>query len=143
MVQSEILTDFFGTIFRDYVQKMASIRKTPTTNKVLFDTIRDLKKVSTSTGTNVFRAVAEKLSAPESQRAAVNISRIEKYAVEGETIIVPGKLLGTGTISKKVTVVAFSASEGAIEKITKAGGKFIEIRNYLKNKPSAKIRILG
>ena len=122
---------------------MASIRKAQTTNQVLFDTIRDLKKASVSTGTNVFRAVAEKLSAPASQRTAVNISRIEKYAVEGETIIVPGKLLGTGTISKKVTVVAFSASEGAIEKITKAGGKFIEIRNYLKNKPSAKIRILG
>lgn len=122
---------------------MASIRKTPTTNKVLFDTIRDLKKASTTTGTNVFRAVAEKLSAPASQRASVNISRIEKYANEGESIIVPGKVLGDGLISKKVTVVAFSASAGAIEKIEKAGGKFVEIREYLAKKPSAKIRILG
>ena len=114
-----------------------------TTNKVLFDTIRDLKKLSTKTGVNVFKAVADKLSSPASQRSQINISKIEKFANEGETIIVPGKVLGTGIISKKVTVVAFSASEGAIEKITKAGGKFIRINEYISGKPETKIKILG
>ena len=114
-----------------------------TTNKVLFDTIRDLKKLSSKTGVNVFKAVAEKLSAPASQRSQVNVSKIEKFANEGETIIVPGKLLGTGVITKKVTVVAFSASDGAIEKITKTGGKFIKISQYIAGKPETKLKILG
>lgn len=114
-----------------------------TTNKVLFDTIRDLKKLSTKTGVNVFKAVAEKLSSPASQRSQVNVSKLEKFAKDSEVIIVPGKVLGTGTITKKLTVVAFAASEQAIEKITKAGGKFISINTYIAGKPETKIRILG
>ncbi len=114
-----------------------------TTNKVLFNTIRDLKKLSSKTGVNVFRAVADKLSSPASQRSQVNISKIERFANNGETIIVPGKVLGTGIITKKVTVVGFSASETAIKKITKAGGKFIKISEYIAGKPETKIKILG
>ena len=118
-------------------------KKTLTTNKVLFDTIRDLKKLSNKTGVNVWKAVAEKLSAPASQRPQVNISRINKFANEGEVVIVPGKLLGDGQITKKVTVVAFKASESAVKKLEAAGGKFIEIRNYISNKPDSKVKILG
>jgi large subunit ribosomal protein L18e len=118
-------------------------KKTLTTNKVLFDTIRDLKKLSNKTGVNVWKAVAEKLSAPASQRPQVNISRINKFANEGEVVIVPGKLLGDGQITKKVTVVAFKASESAIKKLEAAGGKFIEIRNYISKKPDSKVKILG
>lgn len=124
-------------IFNSMAQKLQ------TTNKVLFDCIRDLIKLSNKTGSGVFKAVADKLSSPASQRPQVNLSRIEKYSKEEETVIVPGKLLGDGNIAKKVTVVAFTASEGAIKKLEKAGGKFISIRDYIANKPDAKIKILG
>ena len=117
--------------------------KLKTTNKVLFDTIRDLKKLSNKTGVNVFRAVAEKLSAPASQRSEVNLSLIEKHVKAGETIIVPGKVLGNGTLTKKITIVGFKASESAIKKIESAGSKFIEIRDYISKKPSNKLRIIG
>ncbi len=113
------------------------------TNKVLFDTIRDLKKVSSKTGVNVFKAVAEKLSSPASQRSEVNLYKIDKYVADGETVIIPGKLLSAGIITKKATVVAFSASEQAIKKLEAVGGKFIEIRDYISKKPDTKIRILG
>ncbi len=121
---------------------MASIRKTQTTNKVLFDTIRNLKKLSTKTGVGVYKAVAEKLAAPASQRPEVNLSRIEKYATGGETIIVPGKVLGDGELTKKLTIVGFSASAGAVAKIEKVGSKFVEIKDFVK-KPTGKIRIIG
>lgn len=122
---------------------MANKLKTKTTNQVLFDTIRDLKKLSNKTGVSVFKAVAEKLSAPASQRSEVNVSKLSKHAKDGETVIVPGKVLGTGTIDKKVTVVGFSASESAIKKIESAGGKFVEIKKYIVGKADPKIRILG
>ena len=117
--------------------------QTKTTNKVLFDVIRDLKKLSNKTGQKVFGAVAEKLSAPASQKSQVNLSRIEKFANKDETIIVPGKVLGDGTLTKKVTIIGFSASEGAINKINAAGSKFVSIREFLDNKPTNKIRIIG
>ena len=111
-------------------------KQTLTTNKVLFDTIRDLKKVANKNGANVFKAVAEKLSAPASQRPEVNLTRVEKFVADGETVIVPGKLLGNGQISKKVTVVAFSASESAVQKIEAAKGKVISIQEYISGKPA-------
>ena len=118
--------------------------KTKTTNQVLFDTIRELKKLSTKTGVNVFQAVAAKLAGPASQRSEVNLSLIEKYVKEGETIIVPSKILSTGTLTKKkLTIVGFKASESAIAKIEATGSKFIEIRNYISKKPDTKIRIIG
>ncbi len=122
---------------------MAAIRKTQTTNKVLFDTIRDLKKLSNSTGSSVYRAVAAKLAAPESQRPEVNLDKIEKYSQDKEVVIVPGKVLANGILTKKVTIVGFKASDSAIAKIEKAGAKFVEIREYISKKHDAKMKILG
>lgn len=121
---------------------MAQKLKTKTTNQVLFDTIRDLKKLSNKTGVNVYKAVAEKLSAPASQRSQTNLSKIEKFANDKETVIIAGKVLGEGILTKKVTIVAFSASESAIEKIEKAGSKFVTIKDYIAKNPSNKIKIL-
>ena len=115
---------------------------TKTLNKVLFDTIRDLRKLSNSTGENLYKAVADKLSSSASQRAQVNLLQLEKVAKDKETVIIPGKLLGDGQITKNVTVIAFKASESAIKKLTAAGGKFIEIREFIK-KPTTKPRIIG
>ena len=117
--------------------------KTKTTNKVLFDTIRDLKKLSAKTGTNVFRAVATKLEAPASQRTQINLSKLERKTKDKDVVSVPGKVLGDGVLTKKVTVVAFSASDSAKAKIEKAGSTFVEIREYIKGKPDPKIRIFA
>jgi len=118
--------------------------KTKTTNQVLFDTIRDLKKLSAKTGVNVFKAVATKLAGSASQRSEVNLSLIEKHVKDGESIIVPGKVLSTGVLTKKnLIIVGFRASTSAIKKIEASGSKFIEIREYISNKPDTKIRIIG
>ena len=117
-------------------------KKTLTTNKVLFDTIRDLKKVASKTGTSVFRAVADDLSGSASQRAQVNLDKLERLTKDGEKIIIPGKVLGDGVFNKKITVVAFNASDSAIEKLEKAGSKFIKIKDYIAKSPDTKIRIV-
>lgn len=122
---------------------MAQVPKTKTTNKVLFDTVQDLRKLSNKTGVNVWKAVAAKLAGPASQRAQVNIGKIDKVVKDSEIIIICGKVLGDGLLSKKVTVVAFDASDSAIEKIEKAGGKFMKIKDYISKTPDNKIRIIG
>jgi large subunit ribosomal protein L18e len=122
---------------------MASTKKTQTTNKILFDTIQELRKFSNKAESEVFKAVAQKLSAPASQRSEVNVGHLEKHAKEGETVVVPGKLLGDGKITKKVTVAAFRASESAKVKIEKAGGKYMTLQEYLSKNPKEKPRIIG
>ncbi len=122
---------------------MASLKKTQTTNQVLFETIRNLIKMSNESGQSVYKAVANKLSAPASQRAKINLSKINKFASDGEKIIVGGKVLGDGLIEKKITIIAFSFSQNAIDKIKASGSKHMTINEYLSNKPDGKLKILA
>lgn len=121
---------------------MANKLKTKTTNQELFDTIRVCTKYSNSKGVALYKTIADELSRSASQRAEVNLSKIEKLSNSGDVIIVPGKVLATGILTKKVTIVAFSASETAIERITLAGAKFVTIMDYVSNKPATKVRIM-
>ncbi len=122
---------------------MATIPKTKTTNKVLFDTIQDLRKLSNKTGVNVWKAVAIKLAGTASQRPMVNLGKIDSLVKDGESIIIAGKVLGDGVFAKKITIVAFAASESAIVKLEAAGSKFVKIKDYIANKPDNKIRIIA
>lgn len=87
--------------------------------------------------------VSEILSSPRSRKTETNIGLIDKEAKEGETIVIPGKVLSTGDISKKVNVIALSFSEMAKEKIQNAGGKVLNLLDEIKKNPDAKeIRII-
>ena len=46
------------------------------------------------------------LSKSRSHRAEVNVGKIGKLTKKGDTIVVPGKVLGTGAIDHSVTVAA-------------------------------------
>ena len=122
---------------------MAYFPETKTTNRELFDTIRELKKFANDSKGEVWRAVASRLAGAASQRAEVNLNRISKNTQEGETIIVPGKVLGDGLLNKKVTIVAYSATDSAKQKISQGGGKFVSIREHLASKPKDKPKNLG
>ena len=121
---------------------MAKVRQTLTTNQELFNVIRDLKKLSSKTGVGVYRAVAAKLASPASQKVEVNLSKIEKFAKDKETLIVPGKILGSGLLTKKVTIVGFKVSESALKKITAAGSTYVSMEDFIA-KPNPKVRIIG
>ncbi len=62
-----------------------------------------------------------------SRRAEVNVGKISKLTKKGDSIVVPGKVLGTGAIDHAVTVAANNFSESARRKIEAAGGKTIGI----------------
>ncbi len=50
-------------------------------------------------------------------------------------VVVPGKVLGTGPIDKKLVVGAFSFSSSARRKIEAAGGEALSIEEFLKRFP--------
>ncbi|MCH8519796.1 MAG: 50S ribosomal protein L18e [Nanoarchaeota archaeon] len=121
---------------------MAQKLKIKTTNQELFDTIRACKKVANSKGIGAYNKIADELSRPASQRAEVNLEKIEKLAKTGDVVVIPGKILATGILSKKVHIVAFSASDSALEKIQGAGATFTKIQEYVNNKPATRIYIM-
>ena len=84
------------------------------------------------------------LNKPTRQRRVVNLYKIDKAARNGEMIVVPGKVLSEGTISKQVEVAAMSFSEQAKQKIEAAQGKVYSIKELLQKNPDGKnVRILG
>jgi|Deesub1362A_J573_1020465.scaffolds.fasta_scaffold00379_9 large subunit ribosomal protein L18e len=124
---------------------MSKIRKMQVrkTNPNLIRLIDELLESSVKNDAKIWREIAEMLSKPKRKQAEVNISKIQRYSKEGETIIVPGKVLGTGNISKPVTVSALAFSERAREKIESAGGKCIDILQLVRENPKGSgVRIM-
>ncbi len=66
--------------------------------------------------------LARHLSKPKRSKAPVNVTKIGRLAGNGP-VVVPGKVLGSGNISKPVTVYALAFSKEARKKITSSGGK--------------------
>jgi len=120
------------------------VRRTGPTNIVLRKLITRLKKEANANNAPIWDYVAELLSRPARRRPVVNLSRIERYASDGETILVPGKVLGAGILRKKVTVAAAAFSEKALEKIISAGGRALTIEELLQENPKGSgVRVMA
>ena len=91
------------------------------TNPRLNSLIADLKSAFRDSGGDVWSDVAERLEKPRRTHAEVNLGRIERYAQEDETVVVPGKVLGSGVLQKDVTVAAVDFSGTAKTKIDQVG----------------------
>jgi len=124
--------------------KPLEMKRTGPTNPILNDLISELKKRSIEQDANLWKRIAEDLEKPTRQRRAVNLSRISRHTKENETIVVPGKVLGSGTLDHKLTIAALNFSQGALDKIIKAGAKVVALDEISKESPKGKrIRIIG
>jgi large subunit ribosomal protein L18e len=101
-------------------------------------------KKSIETKAAIWRKLAENLSKPKRRRIAVNLSRINRYTKAGETIVVPGKVLGTGKLNHPLKIAALQFSEQAEQKIAQAEGSCMTITELLKKHPKGSgIKIIG
>lgn len=112
------------------------MRRTRSTNPELLATIRLLRKEAHKNQAAIWRVVADRLSSSRRRRLTVNLSRLNRYTQEKETVIVPGKVLGTGRIDHPLSVAAFAFSTRAKQKIIKAKGKCLSISRLVKDKPN-------
>jgi large subunit ribosomal protein L18e len=112
------------------------------TNPRLKQLIADLKTAARQEGADVWADVATRLEKPRRTHAEVNLSRIERYAREDETVVVPGKVLGSGALLKEVTVAAVDFSGSAETKIGHAG-EAIRLEQALERNPQGSdIRVI-
>lgn len=117
------------------------VKRTGPTDLNLKKLINELNKLGKSV--KIWKRIGNDLEKSTRQRRIVNLERIEKYAKENETIVVPGKVLANGELTKKVTVAAWKFSEAAKRKINQKG-KTLTIRQLVKENPKgSKVRILG
>ena len=114
------------------------------TNSYLKDLAVGLYKFSNENKTNLWKRVADDLLMPTRQRRLVNVFKLNLYSQEGDVIVVPGKVLGTGDITHKVTVAAFNFSKSAVEKIKNAKGNVMTIQELVQKNPKGKdVKVFG
>lgn len=111
------------------------VKRTGPTNPYLQELIHNLKKSSLEAKAPIWKDAAEKLSKSTRQRIEVNLSDIERHVSDGETILVPGVVLSSGNLTKKVNIAAWKFSEAAEQKIKNAKGKIMRIEELAKENP--------
>jgi large subunit ribosomal protein L18e len=105
---------------------------------------KDLRKASAKNNAPIWAKLAEYALKPSIARRDINLNRISQLTKENDTIVFPGKVLGTGDISHKITLCSFSISKSAASKILESGGKLISHLDLIEQNPTGKgVVLLG
>lgn len=105
------------------------------TNPDIITLIKFLRKKSNETGGAIWAALAKKFEKSKHARVSVNLSRINRYSSENDKVVVPGKVLGTGTLEHKIFIAAFNFSKEARRKIEEIGGECLTIPFLVEKSP--------
>ena len=118
-------------------------KRTGPTSLTLKLLLIDLSKLYKKEKVNLWKRLEYELSKSSRNRREINLYKIDQYARDGETVVVPGKVLSEGELNHKVNVAAWKFSGKAKEKINKKG-KAISIKELIKENPKGKrVRIIG
>jgi len=113
-------------------------------NNLVVQMAKDLKRASNKNDAPIWSKIAEFALKPSSAKRVINMKKINNLTKENDVIVHPGKVLGTGTISHKITLCSFSISNSAAKKIIDAGGKVIHFSEMIKRFPTGKgVIIIG
>jgi large subunit ribosomal protein L18e len=104
------------------------------TNLQLIELMGKLKEKSRSENVRIWRDIAKRLEKPRRNYAAVNLSRINRYSMGKEVIVVPGKVLGAGELEHPVTIAALDFSASARRKLS-IMGRCLSIDSLMEENP--------
>ncbi|MFQ5892245.1 MAG: 50S ribosomal protein L18e [Candidatus Methanofastidiosia archaeon] len=110
------------------------MRKLKKTNPNLVKLIEDLMNFGYKNKSMIWVYIAKRLAKPSRRMPEVNISKLNRFTKEGEIVLIPGKVLGSGNLDHSLTVSAFKFSKNAEKKI-KEKGKIVEIPELMKKNP--------
>ena len=79
--------------------------------------------------------VAKILSSSTRLFSAVNLDKIDKQTKLGDTVVIPGKVLSKGELTKKVRIAALSFSMAVLEKAKKSKSELVSIKEEIKKNP--------
>lgn len=82
-----------------------------------------LRKKYSKTKEVIWKDIAERLETPRRKRVSVNLNKLNKLLKKNpaKIFIIPGKVLGVGTLGGKAKIAALNFSEKALAEIKKNG----------------------
>jgi large subunit ribosomal protein L18e len=114
------------------------------TNTLNDNTKSSLRNAYKRSGSPIWKSIEKKFQSSRSNRSEVNVSKLDNITKEGDIVIVPGKVLGSGIINHKIILSCFSISVAAMKKIIDCGGEVITINELVEQYPDGKgVRIIG
>ena len=91
----------------------------------------------------IWRRVSEILSKASRNRPEINLYRLNKLTKENDVVVVPGKVLGVGTLDHPITISSLMVSELAQTKLSESKSKYMSIEEMMKKyKKGSNVRIL-
>lgn len=81
--------------------------------------------------------VAQRLSGATRLIPGLNLNEIDSRMKEGDTVVITGKVLGVGTLTKKGKICALSFSASALAKLQKAKCATATLAQEIKANPNA------
>jgi len=107
------------------------------TNSSLIETIKLALKNKN------WEKIAKVLSSSTRNYSSINLSEIEKQTKAGDTVVILGKVLSLGDLTKKVRICALAISSAAAEKLKSSKSEFVHISEEIKKNPKAEgVRVL-
>src|SRR3989338_117584 len=91
--------------------------KTRKTDSDLKKLVRTLEILSIKENVKIWDTTAALLNKATRRRAKVNLFKIDKYCLESEIALIPGKVLGVGNLTKNIKIAAYNFSESASNKV--------------------------
>jgi large subunit ribosomal protein L18e len=105
-------------------------------NEQLTQLISEMKKLAIEKKVDFWKKIASELEKSTRRKRVVDVGSISNHLNEGETAVVPGKVLGHGKI--KSEIVCYNASESV-----KKNNKVMNFHDLMKKNPKAeKCRII-
>ncbi|MEM3112855.1 MAG: 50S ribosomal protein L18e [Candidatus Pacearchaeota archaeon] len=102
------------------------------TNPNLVETIIKSKKSKN------WQKISHLISMPKRKMIVANLDEIDKQSIDGDFLVVPGKVLGVGELNKRVKISAYSFSSSAKEKLNNAKIEVLTIQEAIQKNPEAK-----
>ena len=108
------------------------------TNQIVIQMVKTLRGASKKNNAPIWERLADLALKPTRAKRTINLGQLDKFVSDNDVVVVPGKVLGTGSLSHKITLCSFSISTTGAKKITESGGKVLDISQIIKNHPTGK-----
>jgi len=98
--------------------------------------INYLRKHGKSKKAPIWVRVADDLSKSRKDRAEINLEKINKLTKDKDTIVVAGKVLGSGSLDHTVTIASFKIADSAKDKVLSSKGSVVSIKELAETNPA-------
>lgn len=93
--------------------------------------------ISLALKTSAWVKYVKLLSQPTKKHSSINLKKIDKQTSMGDTVLIPGRVLSSGEITKKIRICSFGISKEALENLSKTKSEWATILDEIKKNPKA------